>query len=298
MPALGIIMRGNVTIKMNLECIPCFQKQALNAVRMATDDPQLRSDILREVIDKLMSMEWDQSPPKLAQAVHKIVRDRLGKDPYQDVKRESNELALSLYDHMKDVVSNSDDELNTAVRIAIAGNIMDFGPYSHFDFDSTLSECLVADMAVDQCSSFKEQCEDAMSLLYLVDNAGEVVCDKVLLETMMGLYPLKKVTMAVKGGNILNDATYHDIDEVGLNKLPNIDFLCVSNGESFTGIPRESDSFRKIMDSYDMVISKGQGNYEMLSSNKDIFFLLKAKCALIAEDIGVPMGSMVCGRMI
>jgi len=281
---------------MNLECVPCFQRQALHATKLATTDLEKQSDILRKVINALMDMEWEQSPPKLAQVVHRIVREELGTDPYQGVKAESNEKALDLYEHMKGIVSSSHDPILTAVKIAIAGNIMDFGPYSDFDFDATLSECMGSDLEVDQCDEFKKLCQDSSTILYLVDNAGEVVCDRVLLETIIGRYSPERITLAVKGGNILNDATYHDIEQVGLDTLPNVDILCVSNGEPFTGIPRESGCFRKIMDSYDMIISKGQGNYEMLSSNTDIFFLLKAKCGIIADDIGVPIGSMVCGR--
>ncbi|HOP08956.1 MAG TPA: ARMT1-like domain-containing protein [Candidatus Methanofastidiosa archaeon] len=283
---------------MNLECIPCFQRQAIHAARMATDDQEMQAAILKKVVNALISMEWDQPPPKLAQVVHRIVRTELGTDPYSKVKEESNERALALYDHMKDRVSGSDDPVLTAVKVAIAGNVMDFGPYSDFDFDTTLAQCLDSDLEVNHCREFKDRCKDSPSVLYLVDNAGEVVCDRILIETINDVFSPKRITIAVKGGNILNDATYMDIEQVGLNDIRNVDIICVSNGEPFTGVPRESHCFRKIMDNYAMIISKGQGNYEMLSSNDDIFFLLKAKCGIIAQDIGVPIGSMVCGKML
>ncbi|MBN1786624.1 MAG: DUF89 family protein [Candidatus Methanofastidiosa archaeon] len=281
---------------MNLECIPCFQRQAINAARMATDDPREQAKVLKRVVTALLEEPWDQNPPLLAQRVHGIVREELGPDPYSKAKRESNDMALAAYTLMKDMVSRSSDPLQAAVRIAIAGNVIDFGPADSFDFEGALEGCLFSDMPIDQCDAFKERCRDSSRILYILDNAGEIVCDRILIESIVDAYGEKEITLAVKGGYILNDATNEDVEYVGLDKLPYIDVVKVSNGERYTGIPRESDCFRALMDTFDMIISKGQGNYEMLSHYEDIYFLLKAKCGLIARDLGVPVGSMVCGK--
>lgn len=262
---------------------------------MATDDSAKQADILRKAIDILRDCEWDDKPPKFAQKIHGMIREELGTDPYEDVKRKSNDAIMALYPDLKKRVRESDDCIGTAVRMAIAGNIMDFGPTSSFDFEATLEECLNTDLAIDHCVSFKDACSKSSSILYLTDNAGEIVCDKILLEGIIDRYKVKKITLAVKGGNILNDATYQDISYVGLDKLQGVDVICVSNGEPYSGIPRESHAFRGVMDRYDMIISKGQGNYEMLSEHDDVFFLLKAKCQLIARNAGVALGGMICG---
>jgi len=281
---------------MNLECIPCFQRQAIDAARMATEDTGKQAYILRKAIDILRGCDWDSKPPKFAQQIHGMIRRELGTDPYDDVKRKSNDSILALYPDLKVRVRESGDTINTSVRMAIAGNIMDFGPTSSFDFEGTLEDCLKRDLSIDQCDSFKDACSKSSNILYLTDNAGEIVCDRILLEEIIDNYNVKKITLAVKGGNILNDATYQDISYVGLDKLPGVDVLCVSNGDPCSGIPRESHAFRNVMDRYDMIISKGQGNYEMLSEHDDVFFLLKAKCQLIARNAGVPMGGMICGK--
>jgi uncharacterized protein with ATP-grasp and redox domains len=223
-----------------------------------------------------------------------LVRRELGRDPYEHVKQESNKQAQVLYTTLQSLVSSSPDPLSTAIRVAIAGNIMDYGPADTFDFERTVQECLTRDMALDGTTALKSALSGASSLLYLVDNAGEIVCDKLLIETLLSSYPLNRIVVGVKGGPILNDATHEDAAEVGINELPMTRLVSISNGEPDTGFHRESPEFRAYMDSFDVIIAKGQGNYEVLSGYSDIFFLLKAKCSLLAAHAGVPIGSLIC----
>lgn len=264
---------------------------------MATGDEQLQAEVLHLVLDAISSVGWDSSPPTLAQTAHSIVRRKLGADPYVEAKRRQNAHALSLYDHMKEEIALSSDPLTCAFKVAIAGNVMDFGPKERVDFGAALDQCISSEITLDESGMLKDSLAEATSVLYLLDNAGEVVCDRAALETIIEKCPsIEIVTVVCKGGPILNDAMYEDVMDSGLGDLPKVRIIATGNGEPNTGLVRSSHAFRKLCDSHDVVISKGQGNYEELSDRDDIFFLLKAKCALIARDAKVAVGSMICGR--
>jgi len=281
-------------VKLNLDCIPCFQRQALQAVRFISDDEELQERVLREVAKKLLESDWDSTPPELAHKVHSIVRKITKEnDPYKGVKRESNDLVLNLYPELKDTVKKSRDPLRTAVRLAIAGNIIDFGVPQQFNLEETIREVLKKKFAIDDYKKLKEKLKGAKTLLFFVDNAGEIGLDKLLVETILEQKKLEKLVFVVKGGPIINDATLEDAVYVGLDKLPNSEFLTIGNGEAGTGPARSSQTVKKWIREYDFVISKGQGNYEGLSEHNGLFFMLMAKCPIIASDIGVNVGDII-----
>jgi len=281
-------------MKVNLDCIPCFQRQALQAVRFVSDDEKLQERVLREVAEKLLESNWDVTPPELAHKVHSIVK-RITKenDPYRGVKRESNDLVLKMYPELKETVKKSRDPLRTAVRLAIAGNIIDFGVPQKFNLEETIREVLKKRFAIDDYETLKEKLEDAKTLLFFVDNAGEIGLDKLLVETFLEQNKFEKISFVVKGGPIINDATLEDGVYMGLDGLPNSEFLTIGNGEEGTGPARSSQTVKRWIREYDLVISKGQGNYEGLSEHNGLFFMLMAKCPIIASDLGVEVGDII-----
>lgn len=281
-------------MKLNLDCIPCFQKQALQAVRFISDDEKLHQKVLREVTKELLESDWELTPPELAHKVHSIVKRITNEnDPYKDVKKESNDLVLKIYSELKDKVKNSRDPLKTAVRLAIAGNIIDFGVVQEFDLERTIREVLKKKFAIDDYEQLKETLENAKTLLFFVDNAGEIGLDKFLVETFLEIKKLEKIDFVVKGGPIINDATLEDAVYMGLDLLPNSEFLVISNGETGTGPDRNSQAVKRWIHEHDLVISKGQGNYEGLSEHNRLFFMLIAKCPIIALDLGVEVGDII-----
>jgi hypothetical protein len=281
-------------VKLNLDCIPCFQRQALQAVRFISDDEELHQKVLREVAKKLLESNWDATPPELAHEVHRIVKRLTNEnDPYRAVKKESNDAVLKMYPALKKQVEESSDPLRTAVRLAIAGNIIDFGPLQNFDLEETVKEVLKKQFAIDDYEKLKEELNDAETLLFFTDNAGEIGVDKLLVETFLETRKLRKIRFVVKGGPIINDATLEDAVYMGLCDLPNVEFLKMSNGESGTGPERNSQTVKKWITEHDLVISKGQGNYEGLSEHNSLFFLLMAKCPVIASDLGVKVGDII-----
>lgn len=281
-------------MKLNLDCIPCFQRQALQAVRFISDDEELQEKVLREVAKKLLESDWDSTPPELAHEVHKIVKNITHeKDPYKKVKKESNDSVLKMYPELKAEVKRSKDPLRTAVRLAIAGNIIDFGPLQKFNLETTIKDVLKKKFAVDDYEQLKENLEVAETLLFFADNAGEIGFDKLLIETFLQTKELEKIRFVVKGGPIINDATLEDAVYMGLGDLPNIEFLTLSNGEVGTGPERNSQTVESWIKKHDLVISKGQGNYEGLSEHNGLFFMLMAKCPVIAADLNVKVCDII-----
>ena len=281
-------------MKIHLDCIPCFQRQALQASRFVTDDEGMQEGILREVVEVLMATAWDTSPPEMARKVHRIVRERTGiDDPYREVKKEANVAALGMYPDMKDKVESAEDPLMTAVRLAIAGNIIDLGACETYDLEGTIAEVLVKSMKGDGYSRLREALEKANTMIYLADNSGEVVFDRLLIETILKNYQVERIIFVVKGSPIINDATLIEAEEAGLDRIPEVEFAKMGTGVPGSGSVRESKEFGRFLDSTDLVISKGQGNFEGLSHREDIFFLLMAKCPLVASELGAKVGDII-----
>ena len=289
-----------VKIKANLDCIPCFQKQILKAVRMNVSDKKIQEKILRKTMQTLLDLDWDLTPPELANIVHGLVKKEMGiEDPYKKVKKECNDIAIKSIPLLNKELDNSDDVLLTALRISIAGNIMDFAlNEGQFDIKKTIEDVLKKKFAIDNYLIFKEKIYSANSLLLFTDNSGEIVFDKLLLETILKVRKEKnlgelKITVAVKGGPIINDATLEDVKYIKLDKISKINFKTISNGLEGTGPVRNSPMVEEWINEHDVVISKGQGNYEGLSKFKNVFFMLIAKCKIIANDLNVNQGDII-----
>ncbi len=210
-------------------------------------------------------------------------------NPFEEEKINSNAIALELYKEWKLKVLSSGDPFNLALRLAIAGNIMDYGANNSFDVHATINEVIKATLAIDHSKLLKNRIKKAKRILYLGDNAGEIVFDKLFIETMMH----NDITYAVKGAHVLNDATMEDATEVGMGMVSKV----ISNGYDApsTVLHKCSKEFIEIYNSADIIISKGQGNLEGLITQKDsrIFFLLMVKCDVIAEILNVKKGSFV-----
>lgn len=274
------------------DCIPCFVRQMLDSVRMTTDNEQIQEKVLREALFLGSKMDLSQSPPAMAQKIHRFIREITGvQDPYLEVKNRFNKLALQMYPELKQQVETSADPLETAVRLAIAGNIIDFGVNSVVEqsqVEKTIAESLTEPLDMEAMEEFRDATSQAEDILYLGDNTGEIVFDRLLIEQL----PYEKITFAVKGGPILNDATIEDAQIVGLTDIVNV----IDNGSDAPGTILEScsEAFRRRFDKSDLIIAKGQGNYETLSNiDKNIFFMLQPKCVVLARHLGCEIGSLV-----
>ena len=271
-----------------LDCIPCFFNQALRAGRIATSDENKLKKLLDEIGTMLREIPLESTPPETGMLIYQKVREITGNfDPYREIKRECTEKTLALYPSLKDKVEKSDDKLLTAIRIAIAGNVIDFGVNKKFDIEEEIDKVLKKDFAICNYDKFREYLDKTDEILYIGDNAGESVFDRILIDVMK-----KPVTYAVRDMPVINDVTYEDAVHAGIDKVATI----ISSGTSAPGTVLETcnEEFRDIYENSGFVISKGQGNYEGLSNEKrPVFFLLKAKCWVIANDIGVNEGDIV-----
>ncbi|MDD2665739.1 MAG: ARMT1-like domain-containing protein [Methanocellales archaeon] len=281
-------------MKLYLDCIPCLMRQALEAARFVTNDEKAQKKILKKVLIELDGINWDTSPLEIAHVVHRIVRKESGvDDPYNVVKRQYNDIALKMYPNLKGMVDRSPTPLLTALRLAIAGNIIDYGVGSNFDLDKAILGVLEKEFKIYDLSEFMLILKTAKNLAYLADNAGEIVFDKILIETILGEHDLDKILFVIKDEPIINDATEEDAIYVGIDEIQCIEFLKVGVGVPGKGMNYSSKEFWKILAQSDMVIGKGQGNYEALSGHGKIFFLLTAKCPVIAKDLGVAIGDTI-----
>jgi uncharacterized protein with ATP-grasp and redox domains len=281
-------------MKTFFECIPCFIRQALDAVRLVTDDEAVHERVLRDVLRTAIEMDLRQSPPVMGQQIHRLIRKLTGEvDPYREMKDRFNRLALQMYPKLKAHVDCSPNPMEAAIRLAIAGNLIDMGVSIHLD------ESHVRD-AIEQAlrspfdgnvGEFTDAVSGAGDILYLADNAGEIVFDRLLIEQM----PMEKVTVVVKGFPVINDATMVDAEAAGLTEGVEV----IDNGSDAPGTILHgcSGPFLRRFNKADLIIAKGQGNYETLSEvEKDVFFMLKAKCPVIARDLGCHVDSLVLRR--
>jgi len=277
-------------MKLFLDCIPCFQKQVLFTVKDLDD--KLKSKILRKVMILLCDTSWELTPDEIANKVYNLVREETGiADPYKQIKKQSNKMAMELYPKLKIEMKSirKKDRLYIAANLAIAGNIIDYGPAFEFDLGKTIKEVLNKEPAINDFDILSEKVMSAESLLYFADNAGEIALDKMFIQEMITIRgkPFNHISFVVKGGPIINDAMIEDAYEVGIDELPNVVFYKIGNGQEGTGPNRWDGVVKEWIKEHDLVISKGQGNFEGLSENSNIFFMLIAKCPVIAKEIGV-----------
>jgi len=275
-----------------LDCLPCFVRQTLEAARFVTDDETVHADVLRQVLRAASEMDMQMAPPAMGQHIHRLIREATGNaDPYREVKQRFNRLALDLYPDLKRRVAAADDPLETAVRLAIAGNIIDFGvsaTVSEAAVEETVERAL-RDPLVGDVDALRQSVAGADRILYLADNAGEIVFDRILIETLEA----PNLAIGVKSVPVINDATVEDARAAGLADGP---WEIVENGSDAPGTLLEtcSEAFRERFMAADLVIAKGQGNYETLSeAPRPVTFVLMAKCPVIAGHLGCEVGSLV-----
>ncbi len=257
---------------------------------MVGADEDKRKELLKRVMAFLAEARNDVPPPYLSRDVYNIISEILGvEDPYKEKKEESNSMALSLYPQLKKMVEEADDPLFEAVRIAIIGNIIDFGACQEFKLED-ISSFHEIPIGINHYPQLKEEIERAKTVLYIGDNAGEVVFDRILLEKLKEMG--KRLYFAVRSAPIINDVTKKEAIEAGIDKVAEI----IESGSDAPGIVIEkaTERFKHLFRDAHVVISKGQGNYETLEDiPRRVYFLLRVKCPVVARKIGTEMGNIV-----
>jgi uncharacterized protein with ATP-grasp and redox domains len=258
---------------------------------MATPNDEVHREALKEVAGIMAALPPEATPVDMGAAIHRAIRRRTGvSDPYRQEKGKSNRKALALYPRLKEHVDGSPDPLEAAVTVAAIGNVMDFGANPGFDVDRALEEGLARGLQDSAFPDFERRLREVDRLLYIGDNAGEIVFDRLLVEELSARGV--EVTFAVRGGPILNDATLEDARDVGMDEVAEV----VASGVVAPGtiLEEANPGFLELFHGSPLILSKGQGNYEGLSGAPGpLFFLLMIKCPVVARELGAEVGDLV-----
>ena len=272
------------------ECIPCTVNSYLRLAETGVIPESRQETILRQLLRFLSQVEYNQSPPVLGRMLHRLIRESLqNPDPYHQIKEHYNSMMLDLYSSFEEMVDRSPDPFDTAMRLAIAGNVIDFGSQYQFDVMDTINGVMEAKLAIDDSRQLRHDLKHATSLLYIGDNCGEIILDKLFLESIH----LPQMYFVVRDGPVINDVTLNDANMAGMEKIAKV----ITTGDDAPGAVWESTSgeFKDHFINADVIISKGQGNLEGLMHipHNNIYFLLVTKCDLIAEQVGAKKGQFV-----
>jgi len=287
-------------MKLLPECSPCLEKQIRNLTGLIGLKEDQAQQVLGRLRDHLERKSDSLSAPEITAEIYTLIHRTFFPDvdlfdPYRELKKTTNEMAMEHYDRMCRLVAEAPSPLKMAVKVAAAGNIIDFGVKHHQDvnIEDEVEGIGQLEFGIFDYPSFEETVKTARSILYIGDNAGEIVFDKVLIKTIANVNPSVEIVFAVRHRPIINDATMTDAMAVNMGEYATV----ISSGSVVPGtlLEETSTTFRKYFDAADMVIAKGQGNFETLSEvDKDpVYFLLRIKCEVVAGNIGSDKGSLV-----
>lgn len=279
-------------MRTSLDCLSCIVRQAVDASRLVTTDEATIVAIMRTVFTRLAQANLTATPPEIVQQVQAIIRKKLNNtDPFRDIKRKSTEKALSLESDINAEISRSPTPFATAIAFAIAGNILDFGMKTAWDEDHILASFAQARHKArtfprESLDRLEQELRAARNVLVLGDNAGESVFDRLLIERFPGT---ARVFYAVKSAPVINDVTMLEALESGLDSVATL----LPNGADIPGtaLAQCTPEFLNIFHSADVVIAKGQGNFETLNETpRKLWFLFQVKCPVIARHYAYTVG--------
>jgi len=276
-------------MNIHYDCIPCSLNVFSRLVEQGIIPESAREQVFRRMLSYFAEVDFHLSPPALAQQTQRILRQVLADpDPYKKAKANDNQTMIKMLPYLEGIVKNAPNPFNTALRLAIAGNVIDFGAYHKLDIKESINKVLKVKLAIDDTARLEKEIHAADKILYIGDNAGEIVLDKIFIETIN--HP--GLVFAVRGSPVLNDALISDALLLGIDKLATL----TTTGDDAPGaiLSTASEEFLHHFKTADVIISKGQGNFEALSDEAaNIYFLLVTKCQLVADRIDVASKSFV-----
>ena len=276
-------------------CLPCVVNQVIKVANITGINT--KEELLREVFTYLSKMNFDETTPEIIGEIFEMIKRHTNNpDPYKETRNYYNTLFMELLPEFERKIEQDENSFMSAIRYAIVGNIIDFNPI-HNTLLEDIYDCFEKmeqfELAIDDSHALMKDISNAGTLLYLGDNCGEICMDKILLKKIKELNPNVKLLFGVRGKPVVNDSISEDAYSVGIDEYAEV----VDNGDGSLGtvLNRTSPAFKEVYKKADVVIAKGQANYECLSEeNKNIYFLLMTKCDVIAKDIGVEEKKMIC----
>ena len=283
-------------MKLQDKCIPCIVNQAIKVADMVRIED--KNDLLKETFRYLSGVDFSKiSSPELTGANFSVLKRITGNsDPYKETREKYNKMFLEKVDLFEEEIAKSEDDFTEAVKYAIIGNVIDFNPIHELtesDINEKFEILKKEKLEIDDTGELRKDIDYAKSILYLGDNCGEICLDKILIKKIKKRNPACQIFFATRGTAVVNDSVEEDAYLVGMDEYARI----ISNGDGSLGtvLTRTSKEFNEIYYSADIIIAKGQANYECLSNeNQNIYFLLMTKCDVIAKSIGVPEMKMIC----
>ncbi len=280
-------------MKATTECIPCYLKQVHSAITAIISDEAEIDRLMKRVLPYIIGTSLALTPAENSTIILREVNKLLNtQDPFYQQKRHCNQIALQWEEELNSCLERSSDRLRTAIKLSVVGNVIDLGIKEKVDIGATFKSIFEEGFVLDDSDRLIEVVKSGKKkLLFIGDNAGEIAFDKVLVKEL--LRNQNQVVYVVKGGAILNDALMEDAQEVGMTRLCRV----IDTGSDWVGVVEKhtSQEFMRAYHEADVIISKGQGNYETLTEmERGVFHILKAKCDVIARDLGVWRGKMVC----
>lgn len=282
-------------MKIEEACVACIINQSVRVADAIGADTKLTDALVSKITLMSANFSFANTPPEIAADVYETMAHIAQKhDLYDEVKKLSTQKALSYIPLLKEKLLVSENKLLTATKIAVAGNVIDLAAQIEFDLAEELEKIFDTEFAYDDFELLKKELEKAKNVVLLGDNVGEHIFDKVFLETLKELYPEASYSYFVRGTPIINDVTMKEAKEAGFESICNL----VDSGVNTPGFAysRANPYAKELFDNADLIISKGMGNYESLtpSHRKNICFLLKVKCTVVAASLDKTVGDIVC----
>ena len=279
------------------ECVKCIIGQIEKATYLLQLDEKLSNEIMQEVNKRAKNFSFNETPPYIAKGVYEYLGEMTNlDDPLEKLKQESIKKATSYLPLINKKIENSEDKLFTAIKAAVAGNVIDFATTKEFSLDDEINSIFKTNFSINDYKIFKEKLYKVDKLIILSDNAGENVFDKVLIKTIKELLPNLKIYYATRGKAIINDITIKEALQIGIDKYCEV----ISSGVDTPGLEKKqaSKEFLKLFNETSLILSKGMGNFESLESSNDsrIFFLFKVKCEVVANAISRNLGEIILKR--
>jgi damage-control phosphatase, subfamily I len=287
---------------MNLifDCYPCILRQVLSTAKLCGLNKNQTGQVVDFTLRELLKTTMEDSPQRQIVHANDFIHtvcfpDKKEYDPYRQLKRQSNEVVIDRFDSLEKMIVEAPHPLETAITFAAAGNIIDFGANEHADIDIEKEIRNIPSLRFSRYDyiPFAELLDTSKTLLYIGDNAGEIVFDRLFIREIKRTYPEKRIVFTTRSKAIINDVTLEDAYMVGIDTEAEV----ISSGCRYPGIvlTETSEQFGMIYNSADLIIAKGQGNLEGLSEVNDgrIFLILRIKCERVAESVGAAVGDLI-----
>jgi len=276
-------------------CVSCIINQSVKVADAINADTKLTKELTSTITTMSKEFSYENNPPEIAADVYEKMAQIANKtDLYDEIKALSTQKALSFVPLLTTRLTNAEDKLLVATKIAVAGNVIDLAAEVEFDLKEELHKIFDTEFAHNDFDAMKQELARAKKVVILGDNVGEHIFDYMFTQTLLSLYPNAEYAYFVRGNPIINDVTMKEAKEAAFDKLCEL----VDSGVNTPGFAytRASSYAQELFDNADVVISKGMGNYECLSDahRANIFFLLKVKCEVVASSLGKNVGDIIC----